>query len=52
VGESDASTDADHVGEFFGLWRARLISNRLFAAGVACVVLSLLNRNPAARTGW
>jgi hypothetical protein len=26
----------------FGLWRAGLISNALFAAGVACVVLSLL----------
>ncbi len=26
----------------FGLWRARLISNALFAAGVAAVVLVLL----------
>ena len=26
----------------FGLWRARLISNALFAAGVAAVVLGLL----------
>jgi len=26
----------------FGLWRAGLISNRLFAAGVAAVVLALL----------
>ena len=26
----------------FGLWRANLISNRLFAVGVACVVLVLL----------
>jgi hypothetical protein len=26
----------------FGLWRARLISNTLFAAGVAAVVLGLL----------
>jgi hypothetical protein len=26
----------------FGLWRARLISNSLFAAGVAAVVLTLL----------
>jgi hypothetical protein len=26
----------------FGLWRARLISNALFAAGVAAVVLALL----------
>ena len=26
----------------FGLWRARLISNALFAAGVAAIVLALL----------
>jgi len=29
----------------FGLWRSRLISNALFAAGVAAVVLVLLGGN-------
>jgi len=32
----------------FGLWRARLISNALFAAGVAAVVLALLGRHHVA----
>lgn len=51
----------------FGLWRARLISNALFAAGVAAFVLVspsiglvwgmvvsgvLLTRSPATRAGW
>ena len=26
----------------FGLWRAKLVSNRLFAAGIAAVVLGVL----------
>lgn len=35
----------------FGFWRARLISNGLFAAGVACVVLVLLGGTTWMRDG-
>src|SRR6202048_3402118 len=35
----------------FGLWRARLISNALFAAGGAAGVLVFLGRHPRARRG-
>src|SRR5580700_1371961 len=36
----------------FGLWRARLISNALFAAGVAAVVLVLLGSTTWLRDGF
>ncbi len=36
----------------FGLWRARLISNALFAAGVAAVVLGLLGGTTWASGGF
>jgi hypothetical protein len=36
----------------FGLWRARLISNALFAAGVAAVVLVLLGGTTWSSTGF
>jgi len=36
----------------FGLWRARLISNALFAAGVAAVVLVLLGGTTWLRSGF
>jgi hypothetical protein len=36
----------------FGLWRARLISNALFAAGVAAVVLVLLGGTTWLRDGF
>jgi len=35
----------------FGLWRAGLISNRMFAAGVACVVLGVLGGTTWVRGG-
>jgi succinate dehydrogenase/fumarate reductase cytochrome b subunit len=36
----------------FGLWRARIISNGLFAAGVACVVLGVLGGTTWASSGF
>ena len=39
------------MGGTFGLWRARMISNALFGAGVAAVVLVLLGGTTWATTG-
>jgi hypothetical protein len=36
----------------FGLWRAGIISNSLFAAGVACVILGVLGGTTWASTGF
>ena len=40
------------ISAAFGLWRARLISNRLFAVGVAAVVLVLLGGTTWASAGF